>query len=71
MTRFIDRNWAKWEANIIPILEASEAISEEDERRMIRQRKSALNMMTDDSCEEMKLPPEDRDFPTMPTVNQP
>ena len=42
ITRFIDRNWAKWEANVAPILEASEAISEGEQSRLMRRKKSAL-----------------------------
>ena len=51
MTRYIDRNWRKWEANIEPILIAAE----EEERRRTKRLNSDINMMTDDSFEELKL----------------
>ena len=36
MTKFIDRNWAKWEANIAPVLIAAE----EEERRLASRRRT-------------------------------
>ena len=55
MTRYIDRNWHKWEANIEPILIAAE----EEERRRMKRLNSEINMMTEDSFEELKLPEND------------
>ena len=59
MTRYIDRNWHKWEANIEPILIAAE----EEERRRMKRLNSEINMMTEDSFEELKLPESDISSP--------
>ena len=59
MTRYIDRNWNKWEANIEPILIAAE----EEERRRMKRLNSEINMMTEDSFEELKLPESNQSSP--------
>ena len=59
MTRCIDRNWRKWEANIEPILIAAE----EEERRRMKRLNSEINMMTEDSFEELKMPESETSSP--------
>ena len=63
MTRYIERNWQKWEANLAPILIAAE----EEERRRTKRLNSELNMMTEDSFEELKLP-ESSSNPSSPAI---
>ena len=35
MTKFIDRNWAKWEANLEPVLQATQGQQESSARRTL------------------------------------
>ena len=51
MTKFIERNWAKWEENLAPILDASEKAEQSKSRRQ------TLKMNAyDDPSEEVKHP---------------
>ncbi len=43
MTKYIDKNWAKWEANIAPVLAAAE-----DEEKQLATRRATLKMNPDD-----------------------
>jgi nicotinamide mononucleotide adenylyltransferase len=49
MTKYIERNWAKWEANLAPILAAAEK-QDKSVRRM------TIKMCEDDPAEETKQP---------------
>lgn len=48
MTKFIDRNWAKWEANLEPVLAAAKEEEQSKTRRM------TVKMNADDPDEEVK-----------------
>ncbi len=48
MTKFIDRNWAKWEANLAPVLAATE------EEAASKNRRRTIKMNDDDPDEESK-----------------
>lgn len=48
MTKFIDRNWAKWEANLEPVLVAAKEEEQSKNRRM------TVKMNADDPDEESK-----------------
>ena len=48
MTKFIDRNWAKWEANLEPVLAAAKEEEQSKNRRM------TVKMNADDPDEEVK-----------------
>ncbi len=43
MTKYIDKNWAKWEANIAPVLAEAE-----DEEKQMANRRATLKMNPDD-----------------------
>ena len=46
MTKFIDRNWAKWEANLAPVLAATE-----EEEKANKNRRRTIKMNDDDPDE--------------------
>ena len=48
MNKFIDRNWAKWEANLEPVLAAAKEEEQSKNRRM------TVKMNADDPDEEVK-----------------
>lgn len=51
MTKFIERNWAKWEANLAPILDAAEkADANKDNRR------KTMKMCEEDPDEAKSMP---------------
>ena len=46
MTKFIDRNWAKWEANLAPVLAATQ------EEEASKNRRRTIKMNDEDPDEE-------------------
>ena len=48
ITRFLDRNWAKWEENVVPIIQTAEQIAQGLQRRR------TVKMNEDDPDEESK-----------------
>lgn len=50
MTKYIENNWAKWEANLAPILDASEKAEQSKSRR------KTVKMNEYDPNEEVKQP---------------
>ena len=42
MTKFIDRNWAKWEANLAPVLQAAQDQRESSEKRVFGSRSKSV-----------------------------
>ena len=50
MTKYIERNWAKWEANLAPILDAAKQVEDNKNRR------KTIKMCEEDPNEEEKQP---------------